>query len=192
MEQRLERLAEHRKHLEAATSAFARVWECLEGETIDAEARHDESYRHLAAARVRTRVRALWTTAILAGDDERGEEQNFAEAFITRQILRGAGERELQGGSGSMQPCRGILGEYCRWCSWGGHASDQCDDPHFHCTPSGGCVVPHSHQNWSTRHRCMAAPEWAGHEANAELLASRRAPTPEPAEPPEPPAIQLV
>ena len=37
----------------------------------------------------------------------------------------------------------------------------------------------------------MAAPEWAGHEANAELVARRRTTTPKP-EPAEPPAIRLV
>jgi hypothetical protein len=159
---KLAKVRARRTHLENAALAFSRAWAALEGETADAEGERDQSYGRLGAAKVRSRVKELWHTAIVRPQDGgiSHEAHDFWEGFIIKEIYRA--QEGPEDGSPGVSPRPGVFGGFCQWCSWGGHGSDECTDPHFHCTRGRGCIVPREHPNWETRHRCMASPEWEG------------------------------
>jgi hypothetical protein len=68
-ERKLAKVRGRRVHLENAALAFSRAWAKLEGETADVEGERDQSYRRLGAAKVRSRVKELWHTAIVRPQD---------------------------------------------------------------------------------------------------------------------------
>jgi hypothetical protein len=178
-ERKLAKVRARRTHLENAALAFSRAWAELEGRRQTQRERETRAMVDSEQQRYAPESRSSGTrpSCALKTEGSVTKPTTSGRAFIIKEIYR-AQEGPADGSPG-VSPRPGVFGGFCQWCSWGGHGSDECTDPHFHCTRGRGCIVPPEHPNWETRHRCMASPEWEGNRRTNEP----RVPPPRPVEP---------